>query len=97
MTPPRKEAGGNSPRGQSFDSSSALVDLERRMENGEQDIRELRYSHDALKKQVVDDRVALAKTLGEIQGGIRMLLVIGSVSGALVMIGLGILGLVLRK
>lgn len=88
---------GNYDDDRAFPPERRLARLEAEMVQNGETLEKLKESHDALKKQVTDDRVALAQTLGEIKGGIKMLLVVGSVSGALVMIGLGILGLVLAK
>jgi len=88
---------GNYDDDRAFPPERRLATLEAEVAANGEDLRKLQESHDMLKKSVHEDRIALAETLGEIKGGIRMLLVVGSVSGALVMIGLAILGIVLRR
>ena len=99
MTPPRKsESGeGNSLRGNTFTSTATeLAELRVIVQNGEKEISDLKDSHDALKKSFEAHQVTLAHTLGKLEGGMRMLVVIGSVATAIITIGLAIIGLVLN-
>ena len=86
------------------DDTASLQVLEERMTNGEQDIAEIkqilkdhRESVEGLKVNLTQVQLQIATQLGELRGGLRVLIALGSVALAVITIGLTVLAIILKR
>lgn len=91
------EENGAYERIERYTPQERMVRLEANIATSTRKIEELEESHEGLKRGVNADRIALATTLGEIKGGIRMLLICGSIFGSLIVIVISAAALVLKR